>query len=173
MNEETTKYVGITDFASREDVDQAYVVWKELPIARYRKLHVGVMMSRKTLFGIPTSWADIFPPRESLADIFSHTEVFNCLHYADYENVGVENSLMLALQCVGEHLHGVQLDMIWPDPETLASCLYEHQVILQINETSFEMCRNDPQRVVERLRHYDHVISHVLLDDLMLIKATG
>ena len=109
-------YIGVTDFVSYDQVLQAVAC---IPENMNRRLHVGVMMSYKTLHGIPTEtgWEKIWPRDEVLRTIFQpHPKVFNVLHYADYGQPYVTTSEDLILACkeAGPHLQGLQLDMIWP-----------------------------------------------------------
>src|SRR3989344_9383308 len=80
-------YIGIVDFSSFEQVQSMLRVFNtHLPQGSNRKLHIGLMMSYKTLNGLPTKWLNVFPPKEEIADIFASDETYNCLHYADYAN---------------------------------------------------------------------------------------
>jgi hypothetical protein len=80
-------YIGITDFMDFGQVQEMSRVFSaHLPQGSERKLHVGVMMSWKTLHDIPSKWQNVFPPKDRIASIFSSEEVYNCLHYADYDN---------------------------------------------------------------------------------------
>jgi hypothetical protein len=56
-------YVGITDFTTFEQVKHMLTVFnKNLEQGQSRRLHVGVMMSYKTLHGMETKWTEAFPP---------------------------------------------------------------------------------------------------------------
>lgn len=150
-----------------------------------RRLHVGVMMSRKTLFGEPTKWENVFPKPEELQNIFQYTDdidaldyrdrisdVMFCLHYADYErpqNLLID--LMCAIERSGNCQTAIQLDMIWPEPAAIASAndfsRNNMEVILQVGKNALEKANNDPREVIERLQDYKTVITHVLLDKSM------
>jgi hypothetical protein len=166
-------YIGITDFTDFEQVKSMLNVFREhrRRVTR-RKLHVGVMMSFKTLHGIETRWSEVFPPKEWIADIFGSDDVLNCLHYADYsKSDGFWQDLTQAISYGGIGIHAVQLDMIWPDPGEVANALHASrkriQVILQIGKQAIEQANHDPQTIVQKLENYGGVIHRVLLDKSM------
>lgn len=168
-----TPYIGITDFMNFAQVEQMIAVFRahQSPLSD-RQLHVGVMMSYKTLNGIATKWSKAFPHPIEIEGIFASRDTFNCLHYADYDNSkNYYLDLALALSYCGKHLDGVQLDMVWPDPDDIHKALEADgkypQVILQVGKNAIEACGNDPGRVVARLKPYEGVIDRVLLDKSM------
>jgi hypothetical protein len=166
-------YIGITDFTSFSQVERMQDVF-----ARHRKtksermLHVGVMMSYKTLHGIPTKWSSVFPAKETIRGIFASDEAYNCLHYADYDrNPDLWRDLVEAISYGGILIRALQLDMVWPEPADIANAVHTSrkylEVILQINSVALDDVDNDPGRLVERLEEYQHVIHRVLLDKSM------
>ena len=175
MAERPIPYIGITDFTHYDQVKAMLQAFhSHLPRSRFcrRKLHVGVMMSAKTLRGIPTRWADVFPPAESIAQIFTSFHSYNCLHYADYGyDEELAESLSRAIGYGGIGMNALQLDMIWPDPNEIALALYDSrkqlEVILQLNENAIHIANDDPREVVERLEDYGDTIQRVLLDKSM------
>ncbi len=145
-------YIGITDFTAFTQVLDMLEAFREnLPANSRHRLHVGVMMSYKTLHGI---------------------DVMNCLHYADYKGrPNLAESLARAIFYGGVGINGLQLDMTWPDPAEIANAVYgsrKHiEVILQVGKFAIEDAHDDPQEVVQRLRDYEGVIHHVLIDKSM------
>lgn len=165
-------YVGITDFMTFGQVEAMLRVFKTtLKQGQNRRLHVGVMMSRKTLNGIETKWAAAFPPKESIAAIFSSRETMNCLHYADYDAVDFCHNLTKALSYGGIGINALQLDMVWPDPEQLIQAIDASdknlEVIIQVNKKVIEQANNDPKVIVDRLSGYVGIAQYVLLDKSM------
>jgi len=166
-------YIGITDFTDFAQVQAMLKVFQEHKSAdSKRQLHVGVMMSFKTLHGIETKWSTAFPPKQRIASIFNSDDVFNCLHYADYEHrAGFWKDLLLAISYGGIGINAVQLDMIWPDPGEIAHAIHSSrmnlEVILQIGKNALEEMDNDPNAVVGRLVNYEGVVHRVLLDKSM------
>jgi len=165
-------YIGITDFMSFEQVERMLAVFKaNLEPGQNRRLHVGVMMSHKTLHGIETKWARAFPPKEVISHIFGSAETMNCLHYADYDAIDVFQSLGRAIEFGGEGINALQLDMVWPDPKHVAAAVQgsgkKLEVVLQVGKNAIEQANDDPQEVVKRLRGYEGVAQYVLLDKSM------
>lgn len=172
-------YISITDFTSPEQV------WKMLSVFRRnakpgRKIHyklgVGVMMSYKTLNGLPTKWSTALPPKERVENIFvsdgrsSDYWLFNTLHYADFKGIDVLNNLLKATGFGGKNMNALQLDMVWPEQEVLR--VYREkfpniQIIIQANSTSLDQVDNNPDKLVERLLTYGKTIDYVLLDRSM------
>jgi hypothetical protein len=163
-------YIGITDFTSFKQVEEMSQIFHDhIPRRSKRKLHVGVMMSYKTLHGIPSKWGNVFPAKESIANIFRSDNVYNCLHYADYDNnPELWRSLSEAISYGGIGIHAIQLDMVWPDPGEVANGVHtsrKHiEVILQVGSKAIEAANNDPAQVISRLEDYEGVIHRVLLD---------
>lgn len=166
-----TQYIGITDFHWRKEVEQMRAVFGRHPRGRAFKLHVGVMMSYKTLKGIQTKWASAFPAKETIADIFAFPDTMNCLHFADRETrpvADVRSSLIEALAWGGQGLNALQLDMTWPDPDAVAEAVASLgrpiEVILQVGDAAFGEISNHPSILMRRLADYRGRITHVLLD---------
>ncbi len=163
-------YIGITDFTNFDQVKRMLSVFKKhSQRGLNRKLHVGVMMSYKTLHGIETQFSKVFPPKETIASIFASDETYNCLHYADYRgHPELWKSLLHAIQYGGMGIDALQLDITWPDPGEVANAVHASrknlEVILQVGNKAFEEAGDDPDAVVERLRDYEGVICRVLLD---------
>lgn len=168
-------YIGITDFASADDVRcmvGAMHTWKRgtsLP----HQLMVGVMMSHKTLHDLPTKWAAVWPKKEEYQHIFMEAPgVFNTLHYADYDAEGHDlvDDLIRATQLCGPHLHAVQLDMVWPKPEavkafaTLANATRQLSVVLQVGTMALEYIHYDADLLGRRINAYGDAVQYVLID---------
>lgn len=165
-------YIGITDFMTYAQVERMLAVFKtNAKPGQHRRLHVGVMMSRKTLHGLETKWSKAFPPKETIADIFGSSETMNCLHYADYDAVDVTESLTRAISFGGDGINALQLDMIWPNPEHVAHAVNSSgkklEVVLQVGKDAIEQADNDPEKIVAKLQEYVGVVHHVLLDKSM------
>jgi hypothetical protein len=164
--------IGITDFTDFEQVLAMHRVLQQHSASVFlkRRLHVGVMMSYKTLHGIPSRWQNIFPSKEKIPGIFASDEVFNCLHFADYDgHPELWKSLIKAITFGGVGINAVQLDMIWPSPDDIARAVYRFprqkiEVILQVGRNAFEAVLDDPKILVKKLEPYESVISRVLLD---------
>lgn len=167
-------WIGITDFMNQDEVRDMLEIFSylvsEKPEMRH-KLMVGVMMSYKTLRGERTRWAEIFPPKETIADIFlRHKHALNTLHYVDYEGIDVSNALSEAITLGGMAINAIQLDMIWPDPDKIVTAVAGKKglsVILQVGVPAFAQASNNPREMIARLREYYGVIDAVLFDRSM------
>lgn len=114
-------YIGITDFSRLLEVRVMRDILEAHDNRGGHVLHVGVMISYKTLYGIRSRWAKVWPNPMVLPLIFHNSRVYNCLHYADYDDhPGLCEHLQRALSFAGSDVHALQLDMIWPDPDELA-----------------------------------------------------
>ncbi len=62
-------YIGMTDFTNYDQVWRMLAVYRahSPEVQPQRRLHVGVMMSRKTLNDEPTKYTVVFPPKECIA----------------------------------------------------------------------------------------------------------
>ncbi len=163
-------YVGITDFTIFEQVRAMALAFNDYKHHESnRRLHVGVMMSRKTLMGESSRYTKVFPPKESIAEIFGSDDTINCLHYADYGcDSHLFSNLIKAIRFGGTGIHALQLDMTWPNPVTIASAVHSSgkaiEIILQIGRDAMIEIEQNPNELVRRLASYGDVIHRVLLD---------
>lgn len=166
------KYIGITDFASSSDSTLTLEFFSEqcrrLGMTD-RKLMVGVMMSYKTLHNMPSSWTNCWPSKHNIGNIFvNHPLALNTLHYADYDGFTLPFELYEAVSYGGPNLHALQFDMIWPDSRMVGYVKERYpnlKIILQVGPKAFEMARNLPLLLSERLRLlYKDTVDYVLLD---------
>ncbi len=165
-------YTGVTDLPAHMVNDALGVFNEHKKPGSRRRLHVGPMMSYKTLYGLPSSWTGVFPKNKDITQIFFSDETYNCLHYADYDNhANLSESLKRALLYGGPNIHALQLDMIWPDPKPIAHAVHASrkrvEVILQVGRRALEEIDNDPNKMLSKLADYNGVIQRVLLDKSM------
>ncbi len=116
-------YIGITDFTNAEQVRDMLSVFTH----PHRRLHVGVMMSYKTLHGISSKNTGVFPENTMIRDIFfPHKQLMCTVHYVDF-NRGKTNLVRYPLENAigfgGPHMNALQLDMTWPDPSAVADAI--------------------------------------------------
>jgi hypothetical protein len=167
-------YIGVTDVISRKQAERLLKVFEaHLPNGSNYKFHVGVMTSYKVMNGLPTKFEKAFPKTRDIAGIFLPDGTYNCVHYIDYYGHGrpsFEDDLAEVISLGGENLHAVQLDMIWPDPESIGKVnghLKDVEIILQIGEKAFDEVDEDPDELAERLDDYNGVVNRILLDRSM------
>lgn len=168
-----TPYIGVTDFTSYAQVKNV----KELiPPWVDRRLHVGAMISYKTLNEIPTStgWEKIWLNEKGLRDLFvDDKEVFNVIHYADYPDethkvLSKSSDVLRAVKKAGPHVNGIQLDMVWPNGKIIADLKEwkpDLQVIMQVSSKAIEFATNHELNIVQVLECYNlDYIDYVLVD---------
>lgn len=168
-------YIGITDFTSFEQVKQMLTVFNaHKRLGSRHILHAGIMMSYGTLHGISKKYQHVFPLNENIAGILREelaSQVYYCLHYADYDDRSDSKDITRALMYAGPCVHALQLDMPWPGPEMIARGVRasgkQVEVILQVGRNSFEEVQNDPAKMIARLEQRKNVIHRVLLDKSM------
>jgi hypothetical protein len=167
-----TPYIGVTDFVSHDQVKQALEC---IPDAIGRRLHVGVMASYKTVSGIKTrtGWENIWPRNDALRSIFQpDPKVFNVLHYADFDEPSFTTADHVLKICkeAGPYLHGVQLDMAWPDVslvEEIKQCFPDFEIILQIGNTALKRVSDSTSFLDEWVRPYTRYVDYFLIDASM------
>ena len=163
-------YIGITDFTNFSQViDMQSAMGKAFAGKPPRDLMVGMMMSYKTLKGIPSKWSGVFPTRDQFEDVYSLSQrgILNTLHYADYEDVTKPVDLAQAIGIADAEnvLDAVQLDMVWPSMSLIVEIAdAEMKVVLQVGRKAMELMGNDPARVAVRIKEYGSAIDCVLFD---------
>lgn len=120
------RYVGITGFVSREEVDFALSC---LPAGL--TLMCGILVSAKTLQGRKTRLWRRYPHPNEAAAIFSpDPRCLNLIHFcADEPPTAATVSRLQAIG--GEHCHGFQFNVAYPEPSTLAALAGGH-IVLQV-----------------------------------------
>lgn len=170
-----THYIGFTDPQTPEQVRQ---VLHNVPPLTNIKLHVGMMTSRKKLAGQPTKYDRVWlPPEELSLPFLDDQRVMNVVHYADYTGLDAFDQIQQCIRLGGERLHGIQLDMSWPNPHQLVRAILDSnnpnvEVILQIGKDAFKQITNHTQEqtidnFLVTLSRYRDVLTHVLLDRSM------
>jgi hypothetical protein len=164
-------YIGITGFMNMKQTHKMLDVFMRANPLTQWMLMVGVMMTYKTLQGVPTRWTEVMPNNEEIMNIFSsHPYCFGTLHYADYTETDFANSLKLALRFCPPEMRAVQLDMIWPQVGPILemkSAEPHMKVVLQVGNAAFAQADETPTGVAEKLFAYGDAIDYVLLDRSM------
>lgn len=162
------RYIGITDFAHPHEVGE---ICKLVEGTEY-KIMVGIMMSYKSLYKLPTSWAGCWPDLEAYKNIFQNIpKAYNTLHYADYNDQTDAEDLKKAIRYCGENLHALQLDMIWPHQKLLSKIKDKYpslNIIFQLNQNVIEKYDGHLQLVYDALREYDNDLIDVILMDMSM-----
>lgn len=168
-------YAGVCDVISPEE---ARAMADELRRTRKyskRKVMIGTMAGHFTLRPEkedPGGQRGVFPTREEISRPFTDDpDVLNTIHFADLyrprEAQTILEDLELVVQYGGEHLHAIQLDVTWPNPEEIITFKDRHPdlaIVLQLGKFSFQEVNDDPEQMVERLRAYGDAVDYALLD---------
>jgi len=174
------RYSGVCDVYNPEEARAMADVLRRERKNPNRKVMIGVMTHPHVLnpeIDDPAEARKFFPVREELARGFTDDpDVLNTIHYADLygsrgprkaqEAPNVLNNLELCVKYGGEHLHAIQLDVTWPDPNEIKRFKEKNPnifIILQVGKSAFKEVGNDPQKLVDRLREYGW-IDFALLD---------
>lgn len=159
-------YIGVTGLTS---AGQAETLIAGIRLPESHKIMIGVLASRK----IPTSRQRRFPDLDTAGNIFSSDRrAFNVFHYGSKGHDGLLGQLNQLTEYGGELLHGIQLNVCWPDPKIIVGCRKHHRrkhrrrmkIILQIGDDALNDVGRDPRRLVERIREYGPIIDYALLD---------
>lgn len=159
-------YIGVCDVRSQEDILALRARFTPFePLF----LKAGVTMTRRVLWGIPSEWKKVCPPKRRIAKIFGARLdlVLNTVHYPDYAGVDLEPSLERVAELGGPHLNLIQLDMIWPDPAQLEHFRTKHPsigFILQIGTKALAQVDDNPLKLWEAVKNYEGIVSRFLLD---------
>ncbi|MDO8408385.1 MAG: hypothetical protein Q7S95_04140 [bacterium] len=168
---QTCPYIGVTGFTDRQQVIEAFF---HVPDNAHRRLMVGVLASYKSLRRLPMreQWAKQTPPSDELHSIFfEHPQVLNLIHYS--ADIFVDKELCDDLLALAHHagsvLHGFQLNIVWPSSIALRDFhrfvrKQKLSVVLQINHGSIALAGGTPVAIVEKLRRYEGLIQHLLVD---------
>ncbi|MBU6370684.1 MAG: hypothetical protein KGH93_01430 [Patescibacteria group bacterium] len=164
-------YIGITGFMLKREVDACLEVFPENEKCL---LMVGVLASWKTVRNIRNKYPNRYPDMHGISDIFpdsAHT--LNLIHYNTDDPETLDQQLtVLEHSWGGEHLHGFQLNIPWPDPGSIEKYVKGHierrgrlpSIVLQVGGYAFTMIGNSPKRLAEKIGEYDILVDTVLLD---------
>lgn len=143
------------------------------------RLMSGILVSEKTLNGVPNKWPHRYPDVSKLAGIIvDDLRVLNLVHY-NTRNTDLARQLIEVHEKAGlpKRLDGFQLNIAWPDPREILSFLKwvdRHRqihhgrdgqyIVLQIGSTALEQASNSPKLLELFLRDYVDLIDYILLD---------
>lgn len=158
-------YIGVTGFMSKEEVEQ---VLESVPTFTERKLMIGVLVSSKTMQGLPNKFPNRYPAAGKIAEIFpAHRSVLNLVHFNTKEPDQLLDQMFMVTELGGENFHGFQLNIKWPNPHTLEQ--YKKQcpgktLVLQCGETALGSVECDPEKLVASAKNYQDICEYLLID---------
>ena len=164
-------YVGITGFMHQAEVGAVLEVFPD-SAKTGRKLMVGVLVSGKTLEGLPNRWQNRYPAIDKVRDIFlDHPDVLNLVHFntKEKESEKILQQMLEIAHRAGENCHGFQLNLKWPNPAMIKAYKErypDHAIVLQCGSAALEAVGEEDreERVALNLRNYREVCDYVLLD---------
>jgi len=141
-------------------------------IARAHGLTFGVLVSEKTLYGAGNKYPNRYPaPANDRAwRAAARHGALNFVHYnADTdEKLGAALvDAVLAVEQSGRTVHGVQVNVHWPDPGQLrffAANFPQKRVVLQVRSDLAGGWSNPEALRADLAKHYAWVVTDVLLD---------
>lgn len=157
-------YIGITGFTERGAVERLFA---SVPELLHRRLKIGVLVSAKTLCGIPNRWPTRFPNIRDVADIFTEDyRAFNVIHYISENRCLLFDELRYLISQGGSLLHGVQLHVTRPYArEVIKFSEYYSNIALslQIGNDMRRYCGKSARTLARSIQneygdHFDYVL---------------
>lgn len=150
-------YVGITGFMSSQEITELVsrvpeVLWGE------RQLMVGVLVSTKTMNGVPNKWPGRYPKIEQFKDIFTDDpRCLNLLHFNTDQPDRLATDMTSLMEASGPNCHGFQLNVPWPQIDQLTEFRQTYpgaRVVLQLGSKALDDVTWDPDGLFRKLREY-------------------
>jgi len=160
-------YIGVTGFMDRTEVE---AVLSSLPEGFNRKVMIGMLVSGKTVKGIPNKWPKRYPMLDMVGSVFmDHPNALNLVHYNTKEEdpVKIVEELYMIEELAGPNFHGFQLNMVWPSPSMINLWLRNRgskTIVLQCGSRAMAEINNSPEQLVEKSKNYEGIADYLLLD---------
>lgn len=159
-------YIGITGFMKKIEVLD---VLSSMPERCDRLLMVGVLASRKTLYGLGNKWPNRYPKVGDIYSIFvNDSRALNLIHYAADSADDLYEEMMALTDLGGTNCHGLQLNVAWPPPETIYKYRKEHPqkvIVLQAGPRALSAISDSSAELAKKVfSEYSHLVDYVLID---------
>lgn len=172
---ERLPYIGVTGFTDPKQVGSAIDAFAFGSSMRKRKMQlmVGVLATYKSLRGIPMKpkWAQQTPEPRQINGLFDpNPHALNLVHFSTEKGLTpmtILGDMVKAMVIGGEHCHGLQLNMVWPDRgvlRTFRDICGDARVVLQIGKVAQEVAGLTPAKIAMNVKLYDGLIDDVLFD---------
>jgi hypothetical protein len=172
---ERLPYIGVTGFTDPKQVESAIgnFAFGSSMRRREMQLMVGVLATYKSLRGIPMKpkWAQQTPESRQISGLFDPSpHALNLVHFSTEEHLApmtILGDMVKAMIIGGEHCHGLQLNMVWPDRsvlQTFRDVCGNARVVLQIGNKAQEVAGLTPAKIATYVKLYDGLIDDVLFD---------
>jgi hypothetical protein len=162
-------YIGLSGFTSHMQVRNAMT--SVLPRGSQQLVMIGVLVTHETLHRRgSTNYPLRYPSPEELGKIFLPDDGYrflNLLHFATKKPDELYCDLCYAQDLAGEYCHGFQLNMPWPEPDTLSyykKRKNNNTLVLQCGREALEICGNDPAQIAKKVQEYEGLVDYVLID---------
>jgi hypothetical protein len=161
-------YIGISGIMSRDEIRQ---IFSAIGFNDQRPTAFGVLISAKTIRGIPNKYPNRYPSPERLRDVFARWNARDLLvlHYSADNDRTLSEDIGLAIQAIGRAPDGLQINMgnkhdgRSPNPNKVAAIasVYPHmRIILQVASNQF----SSSAELWRHVREYAFSITDVLFD---------
>lgn len=166
----STPYIGITGFTNQNDVWQCL---QRVPAAPQRQFMVGVLLSSKTINGGTNKYPVRYPHYRDIKGVFlDDPRCLNMIHYVTDDKSTLVKQLLDAAEIGGEHCHGFQLNIVWPDIDMLCELKRElpnHKIVIQCSGSAmrlFEGSDDTPRDLKQTVSAYEErgLIDYLLID---------
>lgn len=166
-------YIGVTGFMSQQEVHFLREHVPPEPWGGY-DLMAGILVGSKTLRGEPNRHPGRFPKIEQVRHIlYQDPHVLWLIHFHTEKPEALQWELCEVIERAGECCNGIQLNVVWPDPQVvenywqfLSARSQNPRIVLQVGGRALRQTGNDPQEVARRVCTYWETgsITDVLID---------
>jgi hypothetical protein len=180
--------IGVTGFMSVEELKTAqdlFIRLFEQHEAAHEKenseprLMAGILVSSKTIEGIPDRYPGRYPKPQKLTDLFLEANSWNTRNLAHYNTDTPENLVEeceQVMEVVGPSLDGFQLNIRWPDPVLVKELRRRHprlHILLQVGGGALShfargregaFSRYDTEGFMAKVLEYGGSLNEILLD---------
>lgn len=168
---QTKSYIGITGVTKKEQVFCVLNNTKPFIDSSNLKIMIGVLACHDTIDGKPVFHGNgtkdnRYPMKNEISDIFiSDENIINLIHFNTDRPHDLHQDLKKLLKIGGENLHGIQLNMPWPD-HSMLWCFKKHhpntKLVLQVPKEDLVYLK--PNHLVKKLESYISITEYVILD---------
>ncbi len=165
------RYIGVTGFMSREEVNRALGV---VPRNTKRRLMVGVLASGKSIRNRPLKpeWQGRYPKASAIRTIFTNDRrALNLVHFApgDEYAASLVPDMNAIAEMAGPLFGGFQLNAVWPKPTDIGGYregrgFTRDVLVLQIGRAALREMDGDVVETARRVQGYNGLIDGVLVD---------
>lgn len=163
---EVAQYVGVAATSSPDEIRHLQVILDAVNWPGHIRFMNGPLVSRKTLNGLSPDNQAQYPLLKQVAEVLvDDPRFFNVVHFNSRDpRLSRQMEQIVRLT---PNMHGIQLNILWPDTDELAKFRQNHpeiKIILQVSRFSLESVGNDTRCLIECLKKYEALIDYGLFD---------